>query len=148
MPTPIQTAIVYQGESSSNFEKAMISQLSLQVKITQSRGERLSKVEQDVVDIKRFMALGGDDDDMIISDTPPNSPNDNPLPPPRPLSPSHPPRRTPLPTPNSPPQYDAAKKGENNQETFDQQMQMVVIASNPSQPDMFEVGRVETDYQK
>ena len=35
MPTPIQTTTVYHGESSSNFETILLSQLSLLVKITQ-----------------------------------------------------------------------------------------------------------------
>ncbi|CAI9268605.1 unnamed protein product [Lactuca saligna] len=45
MPTHIQTATIYQGESSSNFDTTVLSQFSLLVKTTQSLGERLSKVE-------------------------------------------------------------------------------------------------------
>lgn len=49
--------------------------------MTQSLGERLSKVEKDVADIKRTMTLG-DNDDMMIEDTPPRCPRSNPPPPP------------------------------------------------------------------
>ncbi|CAI9300651.1 unnamed protein product [Lactuca saligna] len=73
MPTPIQNVTVYQGESNSNFETTTLSQLSLHVNITRSLGERVTIVEKDVTDMKRFMVLGDDDDDMIIDDTPPNS---------------------------------------------------------------------------
>ncbi|CAI9299648.1 unnamed protein product [Lactuca saligna] len=83
---------------------------------------RFSKVERDVTIMKRLMALG-EDYDMVTDDTPPNSSGDNPYPPPPPStnlpSPpppqSHPLLKTPPSPPYSPPQYDAAKKGENNQ---------------------------------
>lgn len=82
MPTLIKTPTFYQWESSSNFQTTMLSQLSLLVKLTQSMGERLTNVEKDVADLKHFMILGDDDaDDMVIEDTPLNSPDDNPPPP-------------------------------------------------------------------
>lgn len=82
MPTLIKTPTFYQWESSSNFQTTVLSQLSLLVKLTQSMGERLTNVEKDVADLKHFMILGDDDaDDMVIEDTPLNSPDDNPPPP-------------------------------------------------------------------
>ncbi|CAI9271043.1 unnamed protein product [Lactuca saligna] len=126
MPTPIPTATVYQGESSSNFETTILSQLSQPVKITRFLGRRLSKVEKDVVEMKRFMALvdDDDDDDMVVDNTPPKSPcnppppsSNPPLPPPLP---SHPPPYTPSSPFGSPPQYNVAKKGENHQGFPDQ----------------------------
>ena len=76
--------------------------------------KRLIKFERNVATMKRLMAFDGeDDDDMVVDNTPPNSPGDNPpLPHPpsrNPPPPSHPP---PL---NSPPQSDAVKNGENYQ---------------------------------
>ena len=85
MPTPIKTAYFHhddQEESNSNFQTVVLYQLSLIMHITQSLGKRMTKVERDVADIKRFMALFDDDvNDMVIDDTPPNSPGDNPPPP-------------------------------------------------------------------
>ncbi|CAI9293937.1 unnamed protein product [Lactuca saligna] len=106
--------------------------------------------------MKRFMALGDDDSDDLITDvTPPNSLDDNPPPLPRPSnlypssSSSLPPPSTILPLlSGSPPQSDAAKKGENNQESHDQKMQMMVIAPTPSQPEILETKRVEANLQK
>ncbi|CAI9279612.1 unnamed protein product [Lactuca saligna] len=86
IPTPIQTVDFYQGESNSNFQTAVFSQLSLIVQITQSLGNRLSKVERDVAEMKHFLALvdddDDDDDDMVVDDTLPNSPeaDDHPIP--------------------------------------------------------------------
>ncbi|CAI9289696.1 unnamed protein product [Lactuca saligna] len=93
---------------------------------------------------------------MVIEDTPPNSPGDNPPPsppsssnhPPPPPPPSHPPLHTPSPPLGSPTQSNAIKNRENIQEILDQQMQMVAIASPPSQPKMSGSGRVEVYYQK
>ncbi|CAI9271293.1 unnamed protein product [Lactuca saligna] len=62
-----------EGESSSNFQTILLSQLSLLVQISQSLGERLTRVKKDVPDIKCIMTLS-DDDDMATDDTPPNSP--------------------------------------------------------------------------
>ncbi|CAI9279127.1 unnamed protein product [Lactuca saligna] len=73
---PIMTDTFHQdnqGESSSNFETVVLSQLSLIVQLTQSMNKRLTKVERDVDTIKRLMALD-DDDDMVVDDIPPNSP--------------------------------------------------------------------------
>ncbi|CAI9281128.1 unnamed protein product [Lactuca saligna] len=76
--------------------------------------------DEDVADIKRFMALADDDiDDMVIRDTPPNylvyyppltppRSSNSPTPPP----PSH---SSPCTPQGSPPQSDPAKKGESNQ---------------------------------
>lgn len=73
-------------------------------------GESLTRMENDVADMKRFMALG-DDVDMIIDDTRPNYPRDSPPP----LS--YPPPRNPSPVHGSHPQFDAAKKGGNSQQS-------------------------------
>ncbi|CAI9279871.1 unnamed protein product [Lactuca saligna] len=77
------------------------------IKITQSLGERLTRVEKDVANMKHIITLG-EDDDMVIDDTPPKSPSDNPPVPPPPSSnaspPSHPPPCTPSPPFGSPPQ--------------------------------------------
>ncbi|CAI9291257.1 unnamed protein product [Lactuca saligna] len=121
MPTPITNIFLHHGdwgESSSNFETDVLSQLSLIVQLTQLMDKILNKVERGVAIMKRLMALE-DDDDIVVDDTPPNSPSDNPPPPP-PLSTNLPPTSnrppiTPSSPPNPPPQSDAAKKGENNQ---------------------------------
>ncbi|CAI9294641.1 unnamed protein product [Lactuca saligna] len=90
---------------------------------------------KDVADMKHFMALvddddDDDDDDMVIDDIPSSSLGDNPPLDPPPSSnfppPSHLPPRTPSPPPGSPPQYDATKKGETNQERLHQQIQILV----------------------
>ena len=77
-------------------------------------GEKLTRVEQDVVDLKHIITLGKDNN-MVTDDTPTMSLGDNPPPPPPPSSnpplPSHPPPCIPSPPPNSPPQTDSAKKG-------------------------------------
>ncbi|CAI9289841.1 unnamed protein product [Lactuca saligna] len=88
---------------------------------------------------------------------PPNSLGDNPPPPPPPSSnPALPPssslRPPPLPSTNIPRpsicplQSNITKKGEKNQESLDHQMQMVVIAPTPSQPEMSETGRPNLDF--
>ncbi|CAI9261562.1 unnamed protein product [Lactuca saligna] len=113
--------------------------------ITQSLGERLTKVEKDVAEIKHFITLGDDDDYMFTEDTPPNSPGDNPSPPPPssnphppPPPPFHPPPHTPFPSSGSPTQTNDAKKGENSQESNYQKM---VTATTPYLPEMYESGR-------
>ncbi|CAI9281004.1 unnamed protein product [Lactuca saligna] len=67
---------------------------------------RLAKVERDVTAMKQLMNLGDDDDDMVVNDTPPNSPCDNPPPHPppslNPPPPSPPPSHPPTPTPSPP----------------------------------------------
>ncbi|CAI9269137.1 unnamed protein product [Lactuca saligna] len=73
-------------------------------------------VQQDVANIKRFVAFGDDDsDEMVIGDTPRKSLCDYPPPCPPPSSnlpphppPSHSPHRTPY---GSPPHFDASKRG-------------------------------------
>lgn len=107
--------------------------------------ERLSKVEKDVAEIKRFTTLGVDDDNnMVIEDTPLNYPSDNsPLPPPSSNPPPHPhpshlPPRTPSPPPGSPPQTDDAKKRENSQERNDKHM---VTTKTPYRLEMSESGK-------
>lgn len=52
MPMPIKSATFYQWESISNFDTTVLSQHFLLVKITQTMGERLTRVHKDVVDIK------------------------------------------------------------------------------------------------
>lgn len=97
--------------------------------------------------MKSFMALVDEDvDDIVVNDSTPNSTCDNPLPPPPPSSNPPPPSnsrpQTPSPPSGSPSQFDATKNVENNQESYDQQNQMVVITP-PSQSEMLETRRVE-----
>lgn len=81
--------------------------------MTQFRGERLSKVEKYVADIKCAMNLV-DDDDVMIGDTPPSCPGVNPPPPLPSLNPPHLsnlPPCTPSPPHESYRKLDDAKKG-------------------------------------
>ncbi|CAI9289824.1 unnamed protein product [Lactuca saligna] len=149
-PLPITTIALLQGDqgqSNSNFETTMISQLSLFVHLTQVMVKRLTKVERDVATMKRLTNLDNGDDDMVFDNTPPNSLGDNPPPPPPPSTnlppPSHPPPRTHSPPPNSPPQSDAAKNAENNQGDPQSMKMQVVIVPTPSQLEM--IGKVEAE---
>ncbi|CAI9290140.1 unnamed protein product [Lactuca saligna] len=64
------------------------------IRLTRSINKSLAKVERNVATMNRYMALDGEDvDDIVVDDTPPNSPSDKPPPPPSP--PSHPPPKTP-----------------------------------------------------
>ena len=86
----------------------MLSQLSLIVQLYQLKDKRLTRVEMDVVAMKQLMALGDDDtNDMVVDNTPPNSPCDNPplLRPPSTNVPSlsHPLHNNPSPPSSSPP---------------------------------------------
>ena len=65
MPTPIQMLFFFHEESNSNFETTMLSQIFLLVQITKLLGERKTRVEKDVADMKYIMTLG-DDDDMVL----------------------------------------------------------------------------------
>ncbi|CAI9296761.1 unnamed protein product [Lactuca saligna] len=57
------------------FKNVVLSQLSLIVQITQSIDRRLTKVERDMATMKRCMVFGDDDEDMVVDDTPPSTPD-------------------------------------------------------------------------